>query len=130
MEVAREVEVDALHGEHLCVAPAGGTALHAEAGSERWFAERHAGALADGVESEAQADAHGSLADTGAGGGDGRDEHELAPSVGVDEVEGEFGYVFAIAFDMFGRDAELLRHLLDGQEFRLVCDFDIRFHDY
>ena len=77
VEVAREVEVDFLHRQHLSMAAAGRTALHAEARPERGFAQGHHGFFADVVETECQTDGHGGLTDTGAGGGDGSDQNEV-----------------------------------------------------
>ena len=107
MEVACEVQVDALHRQHLGVAAAGCAALHAEAGAERGFAQGYDGAPPDAVQAEGEADADRGLADAGLGGRDGRHEDELAPPGArfVDEAQGEFGNVVAIAFEVFLGDA-------------------------
>ena len=78
VEVAGEVEVDALHRHHLGAAAAGRTALGAEHRSERRLAQRDHGALADAVERVAEADRGCRLAFAGRRRIDRGDEHELA----------------------------------------------------
>ena len=63
MKVAREVQVDFLHGQHLGITTAGSAALDAETRTERRLAQCHDGAFADFVQTECQTDAHRGLAD-------------------------------------------------------------------
>jgi hypothetical protein len=56
VEVAGEVQVDALHRHHLGLAAAGGAALGAEHRAERGLAQHDHGALADPGERVAEAD--------------------------------------------------------------------------
>ena len=78
MEVAREVKVDLLHGQHLGIAAAGSAALDAEAGAERGLAQGYGGLLTDLVQTQREANADGGLADAGLRRADGCDEDEAA----------------------------------------------------
>ena len=62
VDVAGEVEVDVLHGDHLGVAAAGRSALDAEARAQRGLAQRADGLLADLVEAHGQTDVGRGLA--------------------------------------------------------------------
>jgi len=62
VKIAGEVEVDVLHRHHLCITAAGGTAFHAETGTQRRLAQADRGILADVIEGVAQADARCRLA--------------------------------------------------------------------
>ena len=128
VEVAREMEVDALHGEHLSIATTSSTALHAEARTERGFAQCNAGLLADGIETKSQTDAHRCLANARTSGRDSRDEDELTLTLFVDEREGKLGDVLAVVLNVFGVDAQLLCHLVDALKSGAVCNFDVCFH--
>ena len=50
MEVAREVQVDLLHGQYLGIAATRRTALHAEAGAEGGLTQCNHGFLPDFVQ--------------------------------------------------------------------------------
>ena len=132
MEVAREVEVDAFHGQHLCVAAACRAAFHAEAGAEGGLAQSHDGFTAYLVQSQGEADRHGGLADACLGGGDGGDEDKLACLAACPfyKREGELGDVLAVVLDVVGADAHSGCHLSYGLEGRGVCDFDVFLHFY
>ena len=100
VEVAREVEVNLLHREHLGVATTSGTALHTEARAQRGLTQGAYGILAQLVQSQCQANAHCCLANASLGRGDGRykDEVALLNFLFVNELVGHFGDVFAIVF--------------------------------
>ena len=121
VEVAREVQVDALHGQHLGVSAAGSAALHAEAGAERRLAQGHDGLLADMVQAEGQADGDGGLADARLRGGDGGDEDEPA-LLRARQAEGNFGNILAVALQVVGRKAHLAGHVFDGSQRCLACN--------
>ena len=93
----------ATKASRICRAAQGRTVL--EFGSRR--AQGYDGAPPDAVQAEGEADADRGLADAGLGGRDGRHEDELAPPGArfVDEAQGEFGNVVAIAFEVFFGDA-------------------------
>ena len=78
VQIAVEVQVDALHGQQLGFARAGRAAFHAEDGAERGFAQGDHGIRADRAESLAEGDRGERLAFAGFGGRDGGDEDELA----------------------------------------------------
>ena len=122
VEVAREVEIDFLHRQHLGMATAGGTALHAKARTERRFAEGDNGLLSYFIEAQGQADGNGRLANTRLGGGDGSHEDEFAFGLG-DEVEGEFGNVLAVVFNLLGRNLHGGSHFVNILERCAVGNF-------
>ncbi len=78
MEVAREVQVDALHGQDLAAAAARGAALHAEGGAEGGLAQRQARRAPQPREPLGEADARGGLALARRRGGDGGDQDQVA----------------------------------------------------
>ena len=130
VEVAREVEVDFLHGEHLGISASGRTALHAEAGAERRFAQGDDSFLAYLVESEGEADAHRGLADACLGGGDGGDEDEIAllDAFLVNEAFRNFGDVAAVILYFVAGNADAFGYTFDFLEFYAAGNFDVRFH--
>ena len=77
VEVACEVEVDFVHGQYLGISAACGSTLHSEAGTQRGFAQRHNGLLANAVHTQCQTYTDGSLANSGFCGGDGGYKNQL-----------------------------------------------------
>ena len=77
VEVACEVEVDFVHGQYLSISATGSTALHSEAGTQRGFAQRHNGLLANAIHTQCQTNTDGSLADSGLCWGDGGYKNQL-----------------------------------------------------
>ena len=117
VEVAGEVQVDALHRHHLRAAAAGRAALDAEHRAERRLAQRDHRLLADPVERVAEADRRRRLAFAGRRRVDRGDEHELAVGPAVEreqEVALELGDVLAVEVERIERDAGALGDLGDG----------------
>ena len=111
VEIAGEMEVHVLHRHDLRVAAAGGTALDAEIGSERGFADADHGLLADTIQAVAEANRRGGLAFACRCRVDGGDEDQLASLVlaGVcDEFGRDLRLVVAVGEEMLCRDAELV----------------------
>ena len=107
VEIAREVEVDVLHGHHLRIAPAGRPALEAEARPQARLAQADHGLLADAPEAVAQAHGGRRLALARGRGGDGGDQDQLALGAaleGIDMLERHLGLVAAVALERAGRD--------------------------
>ena len=127
VEVAGEVEIDLLHGQHLGVSAAGCSAFHAEAGAERGFAQGNDRFAADAVESEGESDRNRGLADTGAGGRDRghEDEATFVRLRFVDEAQGHFRNVFAVLFQVVFVDADLGGDIADGEQRCGVCNFEV-----
>ena len=130
MEIAREVEVDVLHRQDLCVSASRSTALHTETRSERWFAKDRDRLLSDFVQTERQTDGDGSLTNACLGGRDGSNEDEvvLADALLVDEVERDFGDVAAVVEDFIARDAEAFGDVFDFLQRGFSGYVDISFH--
>ena len=108
MEVAREMQVDLIHRQHLGIATAAGTPLHAEARPQGRFAQGQHGILAQALHAQGQSDAHRGLADARLGGRDGRHEDELvlAYLLLVNEAFGHLGNVSAVVLQLFLGNAQ------------------------
>jgi hypothetical protein len=131
VQVAGEVEVDALHRRHLRPSAAGGAALHAEAGSERGLAEADHRPRAAGVQRVAEADGGGGLALARRRRGDAGDEHELALRLGPllgHEVERDLGLVRAVGLQRPFRDPGARRDLADRPQGRRARYLEVRGH--
>ena len=131
VEVAGEVEVDVLHGDHLGVAAAGSAALDAEDRAQGGLAQSQDGVLADLLEAVCQADGRGGLALAGRGGVDGGDEHQLAVFVGCvvrEVVEVDLGLGLAVELEVLLVDAGLGGDLCDVLGGYRLGDLDIGGH--
>ena len=131
VEIAREMEVDVLHWQDLCVSASRRATLHSETRSERWFAKDRDRLLSDFVQTERQTDGDGSLTDAGLGGRDGGNEDEvvLADALLVDEVERDFGDVATVVEDFIARDAEAFGDVFDFLQRGFSGNFDVSFHE-
>ena len=78
VEIAREVQVDLVHRQHLGVAAAGRAALHAQDGAERGFAQRDHHAVPGPGQGIREPHRRGGLAFAGGGGRHRGDQHHLA----------------------------------------------------
>ena len=132
VEIAREVEVDVLHRQDLCVSASRSTALHTETRAERWFAKDRDRLLSDFVQTEGETDGDGSLTDARLGGRDGGNEDEvvLADALLIDEMERDFGDVAAVVEDFIARDAEAFGDVFDFLQRGFSGYVDISFHIY
>ena len=129
VQVAGKVQVDVLHGHHLCVAAAGRAALDAEHGAEGRLTQAEHGLFAQGVHGVGQAHAGGGLALAGRRGADGGDKDQLALLFGaVDQAVVDLGLVAAIGDHVLVGKAEGSSDLGDGFHFSFLCDLDIGFH--
>ncbi len=130
MEVAREVQVDLLHGDHLGVPAAGSAALDAEHGAQGGLAQGDDGVLAQVGKRVAQADGGGGLALARGGGVDGRYQHKLAGGVLLvsQQVVVYLGLRLAVALKVVFLDAGLLGHFHDGARRCRLRDLDIAQH--
>ena len=115
VKIAGEMEVNLLHGQHLCVAAACCPTLHAEARAQRGFAQCHNGFLANLVESQRQTDGNGGFTNTRLGSRDGCHQNEVAflHLFIVYQVIGYFGYVASVILYFIARYAYLFGYLFD-----------------
>ena len=134
VEIAGEMEVDILHRHHLGMAAAGRTALDAKAGAEGGFAQADHGAVAQAVQRVAEAHGGGGFAFAGRGGADAGDQDELAGgALGAgfgDEIEGDFGLVFAVGLQRLVGDAGAGCDGGDGGQLGLPGDLEIYGHGF
>jgi hypothetical protein len=128
VEIAREVEVDVLHGHDLRVAAAGRAALHAEHGTEARLAQADDRLLADVIETVPQAHGGRRLPLAGGRRAHGGDQDELPVRLAlqaVDVFQGYLGLVVAVGLQVLLGDAELRGHLDHALHLRLLGDFDV-----
>src|SRR5690606_18159902 len=131
MEIAREMEVDVLHGDNLCITSTRRTALHAEAWAKRRLTHADDGLATDTIERIAKADRGGRLPLACRRRVDRRDEDKPAIRLVLqrsDEVARELGLVMAEGKQVFLRNIELCANLLDWLPGRLTGDLDVGFH--
>ena len=130
MEVAREVQVDLLHRQHLGIAATGSTALDAEARAERRFSEGHRRLLADLVQTQCQADAHGGLADARLRRTDGRHQYQsaLLHFLLVDQAHRHLGHIASVRLYLFRGDSQLCGDLANGQQFTFPRNLYVSLH--
>ena len=129
MQVTGKVQVDILHGHHLCVTAAGSAALYAEHGAKAGLAQAEHGLFAQCVHGIGQTHAGGGLALTGRGGADGGDKDQLALLFGVvDQPVVDLGLVAAIGDHTFVLQTQLSCDLGDRFHFGFLRDLDIGLH--
>ena len=130
MEVAREVEIDLVHRQYLCIATAGGTAFLAKARTEGRLTQCHHSILSDGIHAESQTHADRCLADARLSRTDGghKDEVVFAHSFFLDGTDVHLGDVLTVAFSLLWIDTQLPDDVVDGTENCRLCNFNIRFH--
>ena len=126
VEVAREVEVDVLHGHHLRVSAAARSALDAEHGTERWLAQGEAGVRAQTAHCVGKPYANRGLALAERRGVHCRDEHEFRTVIFA--FDGEFRLEFAVALHLVFVVAQLLCYCGYGQGFCRRRDFVVCKH--
>ena len=129
VQVAGKVQVDVLHGHHLCVAAAGSTALDAEHRAKAGLTQAEHGLFAQSVHGIGQTHAGGGFALARRGGADGSDKDQLALLFGiVDQAVIDLGLVAAIGDHVLIGKAQLGGDLGDGSHLCFLCDLDIGFH--
>ena len=131
VDVAGEVEVDVLHGDHLGVAAAGRSALDAEARAQRGLAQRADGLLADLVQAHRETHVGRGLALAGRSGRDGGAEHQLAVRTilqAVEDVQVDLGLVLAVGIQVVRAEPQPGGDLGDRDHRGFACDLDIALH--
>ena len=129
VQVTGEMQVDVLHGHHLCVSAAGRAALDAEHGPQAGLAQAEHGLFAQRVQAVRQTGADGGFALAGGGGADGGDQNQLALFVGFfGQLVVDLCFVFAVQADLILRKTQLFRNLNNGLQGSFLCDLNIRFH--
>ena len=117
MEVAREVEVDPVHGHDLGAAAPGAPALEPEHGADGRLAERHHRARSRPTERLGQADGHRGLAVPRRRRRDGGHHHELAVgtrAAGLERREEHLGHIPPVRHPFGLGEAEVPRQVRDG----------------
>ena len=129
MQVAGQVEVEVLEGDHLAVAASGGAALDPEGGAHGGLADGDGGLPPDAGQGLAEADRRRRLALAERRRGDRGHHHVAGPRPvrqGVDGIEAHLGDVAAVGLEELGRYAHLCRNVGDRAEGRTPRDLDGR----
>ena len=128
VQIAGKVQVDVLHGYHLCVAAAGSTALDAEHRAKAGLTQAEHGLFAQSVHGIGQTHAGGGFALARRGGADGSDKDQLALLFGiVDQAVIDLGLVAAIGDHLLIGKAQLGGDLGDGSHLWLPVRSRYRF---
>ena len=126
-----EMEVHVLHRDHLCIAAARGSSLHAERRAEACLAQTDRHLLADPLQPVAKADGGGRLplARRGRIDGGNQDQPTLRPAVQRRQKGGiQLGLVATVGNQCLRRDADPRADFRGGQLFRRSGDVDIGQH--
>ena len=131
VKIAGKVQVDVLHGHHLRVAAAGGSALDAEHRAEGRLTQAEEHIPVQTAQGVGQTDAGGGLALPRRSGVDGGDEDQLAlPGCFPQRGDVDLGLIAAIVFQQALVNARLRGHLTNGEHIRALSDLDVSFHDF
>ena len=124
VEVAREVQVDVLHGDDLRISAPARAALYAEDGTERGLPQGETGIETQLAHPVREPDADRGLALAERGGVHRRDEDELRSAL-VGGGQGHLGFELAVRLDVLGRVAERGCDVRDGTGLGVSCDLDV-----
>jgi len=133
VHIAGEVQVDILHGNDLCIAAAGCTALDAEYRTQGRFTQCQDCLLADLVQCVCQTYADGSLALACRCRVDGGHQNQLTVRLAVqlfEQLLRQLCLVVTIVLDIFLFNGQFRCHLTDRVHFCTLCNFDIRQHKF
>ena len=133
VEVAGEVQVDVLHGDDLCVAAAGSTALDAEHGAQRGLTQSDHDVLAQLAHTVSQTHGGSGLAFACGGGVDGGDENQLAVGLVshvLQDLIVNLGLVLAVLLQILLVYTGGLGHFGDRLHYGFLCDFDVSFESH
>jgi hypothetical protein len=130
VDIAGQVEVEILHGDHLAVATTRSAALNPKGRTLAGLTNTGKDALAQiSSQSLAETDSGGGLALTQRRGSDGG-YIDVLPIGGifeaVEDLQFHLGLVRAIELKLLGEDAQLIGNIQDGLEGSFLGDLDIR----
>jgi hypothetical protein len=132
VEVAGEVQVDAVGRDDLAVAAPGRAALHAHTRPQRRLAQRQADGLAQLRQGLGETDAGRGLALSGRRGRDGRDQHQsrlaCARARPLEHREVHLGDPAPVEMQVLRRQPQAGGDLADGERRAGACDLDVAFH--
>ena len=131
VHIAREVEVDILHGDDLRISAACGAALHAEHGAQRGLTQGDNHVLADTAHAVRKSDGGRRLAlpcRSGRNGGD-KDEFPLLARA-VHDGKIDFCLVLSVVLDVVLRKPRLFGNLQNWFKLGTLCNFNIAFHAF
>ena len=130
VEVAGEVQVDLLHGQHLRIAAARSAALHAEYRAQRGLTQRQHGLFAQYGHAVGQAYADGGLALSGRGRIDGCHQNQPRPVRLCRIGRGvHLRHIASVGAKVFLIDARCPGNLCNGPHLCLLSNFNIRHAD-
>ena len=133
VEVAREVEVDLLHGKDLGVPPAGPSSLGSEHRTDRGLAHAEHGPGPRAGQALRQPDGGGGLALASAGRRDRGDHDELAVGPVTEPAEhrqAHLGLIPAVRLDLVLQQPGASGDVRDGQQSGRLCDLQAGPHRF
>ena len=127
-EVARKMEVDVFHGDHLGMTAAGGSAFDSEHRTQGRFPQGRCASQADVGQSVREAYADRGLAFSRRGGGNGRNQHQVRVffAIGAKQLQGKFGLGAAVKFQSVCGEAYSTGNVNQGARRDAACNFQIR----
>ena len=129
MEVAGEVEVDVLHGDHLGIAAAGRSAFHTKDRAQGGFPQADHRPFADSVQGIGQPYRGGGFSLASGSGADGGDQYQLGPAGQVLKgADVHLCLIAAIGFQHVFCQSQFRCDLLNGEHGCALGDLDITFH--
>ena len=126
VKVAREVQVDVVHRQHLRVATAGGAPFYTEYGAETWFTHAEHGVVSEPTKRLAEPHADGAFSFTGRRGTDRGDQHQSPLGRLRGQRERQFGLEAPVLVDVVRAEPEVGRDRGDRAQARLLRNLDIR----
>ncbi len=130
MEVAREMQVDILHGDHLGIAASRRSPLDAENGAQRRLPQGHHHILPSQGQRVSQTDGGSGLPFARRSGIDSRHQDELSRLMGSfgEQVVVHLRLVLPIGLQMILADPQCLGHIRDPLGFSSLCDLNVCEH--
>ena len=131
MKIPGKMQIQILHGNHLCIAAAGRTALDAKAGPKGRLSEGDDRLFPELSERLSQADAGGGLSLSRRSGIDRRNQNQLSVRAVLDgrhEFLGKLRLVLSVKLQIIRTDFQLLRHPFNRLHDCFLRDFNICFH--
>ena len=128
MHITGKMQVDVIHRYNLGITAAGCTALNTEDRSQGRFPQSYYGLLAHFVQSLGQANAGSGFAFASWGGSNGRNQDQFPIGFvlqAFQHIQGDFGFVVAILYQLFRQDSQAVSNLADGFHHIFLGYFDI-----
>ena len=130
MEIAGEVQVDFLHRQHLGIATACSTALHAKAGAERWLTQGYGSLLAYLIQAHSQTYTDGGLTNTHLRRTDGCNQNQTTflNSLFIDERHGHLRHKASVGLHLLRCYAQLFCNVTNRSQLTFASNLNVCLH--